>query len=150
MADYRVHLSQARHNEEIADKLVQEPPFHDWAVTAAFYAAIHYFECWMFNSSHKHSETSIPMSNGKIKYSPHTWRQLIVEKEFDKPVWKSFRKLRDGSQTARYLSPSRPWHGVSPRWLNKPASDYFTPEAARKMVENNLAILKAALDIPSP
>jgi len=43
--DYRVHLSQAKHNEEVALKLVNEPPYHDWGITAGFYSAIHYFEC---------------------------------------------------------------------------------------------------------
>lgn len=73
MADYRVHLSQAKHNEEVARKLVKEPPYHDWGITAGFYAAI------------------------------------------------------------------------TPRWLDRPAPDYFSPENASNLVERSLGNLKSEL-----
>jgi hypothetical protein len=80
MADYDIHLSQAKHNEEVAKKLVKEPPCHDWGITAAFYAAIHYFECWLFNRAEKHTETSIPVGEDrKFLYTPHAWREKLVE-----------------------------------------------------------------------
>lgn len=85
MANYRVHLSQAKHNEDVARKLVNEPPNHDWGITAAFYSAIHYLECWLFNRKEKHTETSIPVGeDGKFKYTPHAWREKIVERNLSK------------------------------------------------------------------
>ena len=38
------HLSQARHNERLANQLVNENPprFLDWVLTVAFYSALHY------------------------------------------------------------------------------------------------------------
>jgi len=146
VADYIVHLSQAEHNEEVANKLVKEPPYHDWGITAAFYSAIHYLEGWLFNRPERHTETSIPVGqDGKFLYTPHAWREKIIEKELSKDTFKSFRKLRDASETARYLNLYR----ISPRqitqltpWIDKPASDYFRPEDAETIVGKDLAILK--------
>lgn len=153
MADYKVHLSQAKHNEEVARKLVKEPPYHDWGITAAFYSAIHYLECWLFNREEKHTETSIPVGeDGRFLSTPHAWREKIVERDLRRRAFKSFRKLRDASETARYLSlyrvhrPSR----VRPRtrgWIDRPAPDYFNPEDARNLVEKSLENLKIELGI---
>lgn len=148
MADYKVHLSQAKHNEELANKLICEPPFHDWGITAAFYAAIHYLECWLFNRREEHTETSIPVDpDGKLKYTPHAWREKIVERELSKEAFKSFRKLRNASETARYLSLYRIRGGRVPQWLDSPAPDYFRPEDAKNMVEKTLITLKSELGI---
>lgn len=148
MADYTVHLSQAEHNEEIANKLVKEPPYHDWGITAAFYSAIHYLECWLFNRPEKHTETSIPVgSDGKFLYTAHAWRERIIEKELNKDAFKSFRKLRDASETARYLSLYRIGPGRIPQWVDKPAPDYFRPVDAGNMVGKDLVIFKRELSI---
>lgn len=148
MADYRVHLSQAKHNEEVARKLVKEPPYHDWGITAGFYSAIHYLECWLFNRKEKHTETSIPVGgDGKFKYTPHAWREKIVERDLSERAFKSFRKLKDASETARYLSLYRVHAGREPNWLDKPAPDYFTPEDAGNLVEKDLGNLKTELGI---
>jgi hypothetical protein len=148
MADYRVHLSQAKHNEEVALKLVKELPYHDWGITAAFYSAIHYLECWIFNRKEKHTETSIPVGeDGKFLYTPHAWREKIVERNLSKEAFKGFRKLRDASETARYLSLYRVHPGMTPGWIDMPASDYFRPEDARSLVEKSLRTLILELEI---
>lgn len=38
------HLTQARHNQDLAEQLINENPlaYADWAVTVAFYTALHY------------------------------------------------------------------------------------------------------------
>lgn len=149
MADYHVHLSQAQHNEQLANKLVQEPPFHDWGITAAFYAAIHYLECWLFNRKEKHTETSIPVgSDNKFRYTPHAWRERIVEIELTRNAFKSFRKLRSASETARYLSFYRIGTGRMPQWLSMPASQYFSPKNAKRLVDKDLVTLRNELKIP--
>lgn len=148
MADYTVHLSQAKHNEEVANKLVKEPPYHDWGIAAAFYSAIHYLECWLFNEKEKHTETSIPVGqDGRFKYTAHAWREKIVEQKLRKDAFKSFRKLRDASETARYLSLYRIGTERMPQWLDKPAPDYFNPNDAKNMVEKSLMTLKLELNI---
>jgi len=148
MADYFVHLSQAKHNEEVANHLVKNPPFHDWGITAAFYAAIHFLECWLFNKPEKHTETSIPIGeDGRLQYTPHAWRERILERELSKKAFIGFRKLRDASETARYLSLYRVAPGRMPQWVDKPAPDYFKPEDARSMVEKDLTSLRNELGI---
>lgn len=148
MAGSIVHLSQAKHNEEVATKLAQDPPYHDWGITAAFYAAIHYLEYWLFYREEKHTETSIPLNaDGQFKYTSHVWREKIAEKKLSKGGFINFRKLRNASQTARYLSISRYNPGKEPQWLNKQASDFFTPDDARNLVEKSLQPLKIEFGI---
>ena len=148
MADYTVHLSQAKHNEEVANRLIKEPPYHDWGITAAFYAAIHYLECWLFHRKEKHTETSIPVGgDGRFQCSPHAWRERIVKRDLNRSAFKSFRKLRDASETARYLSLYRTGPGQKPRWLDRPASQYFTPQDAGILVKKDLTVLRKELKI---
>jgi len=149
MADYDIHFAQAEHNEKLSRKLINEPPFHDWSITAAFYAAIHYIECWIFNRKEKHSETSIPVykkgrQKGKFMYSPHGWREKLVEMHSSKSTFKSLRKLREASETARYLSLTKLGYG---NWIPSPASDYFSPSDALKLIKNDLSVLKKELHI---
>lgn len=146
MADKSVHLSQAKHNEETANKLANEPPYHDWGITAAFYAAIHYLEFWLFFRKEKHTETSIPIyPDGKWQFSPHAWREKIAERNFTKKAFNGFRELREASETARYLSLYR----NPPPWLSTPATDHFKPEDAQDMVKECLDTLKKELNIPN-
>lgn len=145
MADFEVHYSQADHNRKLANKLICEPPYHDWGITAAFYSAIHYFECWLYQEetekSKKHTETSIPKGNNdKLICSPHSWREKLIEKKLSKNAFKAFRKLREASETARYLS----LYGVSrasgQNWLNIPASEYISTQVARRLFNSDLTI----------
>ncbi len=147
MADYPIHIAQAEHNEEAAQKLAFEPPYHDWGITAAFYSAIHYFESWLFYEGERHTETSIPPDEeGKLKYTAHGWREKIIVNKLTRVGFKAFRKLRDSSETARYLSLSR-LGTKSIEWLDRPASQYFKPQHAQKMVEKDLQTLKKELKI---
>jgi len=148
-----VHLTQAKHNEDVAKKLVRELTYHDWGITAAFYAAVHYFEFWLFTKPEKHSETSIPLKPDPLnphslifKYSVHGWREKIIETELSGEAFVCFRELRSASETARYLTLSRVEPGREPNWLNTSASDFFTPSEAGKLLIN-LETLKKELKI---
>jgi len=148
MADRDIHLLQAMHNEEVANMLIEKNPYHDWGITAAFYALIHYFEYWLFNQPEEHTETSIPVDkNGKLRYTPHAWREKLIEKKLSKDAFKSFRKLRDASETARYLSLARIQPGVSMKWIPKPAPQYFNPNDAKNLVEKALETFKKEIGI---
>lgn len=147
MADILIHISQAKHNKETAFKLVNEPPYHDWGITAGFYSAIHYFEAWLFNKPEKHCETSIPTdSNGEFKYTAHTWREKIIQR-FPRDQFNAFRKLRNASETARYLSFSRLRPGQSPNWLPTPATQYFKDTDAKRMIAEDLKLFRRELKI---
>ena len=87
MADRDIHLLQAMHNEEVANMLIEKNPYHDWGITVAFYALIHYFEYWLFNQPEKHTETSIPVD--KNYGTPYAWREKLIEKRLSKHVTSS-------------------------------------------------------------
>jgi len=108
MGDFAVHVSQAKHNESLAEFLLDKPYF-DWSITACFYSAIHYVEARLFiefvESDKKHSETSIPVDDkGEWLVTPHRWRERLIQNHFSKSVWKSFRNIKEASELARYLS----------------------------------------------
>ena len=53
----------------------------------------------------RHSETSIPLNDkGEWKYTPHRWRERLVQDHFSRSTWISFGNLREASELARYLS----------------------------------------------
>ena len=139
-----MHLSQAEHNRATARHLLS-PPFHDWSITAAFYAAIHYFEAWIYDQPETHTETSIPADGqGQLRYTAHSWREQLVQKRIPKEAFKSFRLLREASETARYLSLSRLGTG-SASWVTGPAPDFFALAQAKALVEGHLDEVRAAL-----
>jgi uncharacterized protein (UPF0332 family) len=144
MAEFLVHISQAEHNESLANYLIGiDKPYHDWVITICFYSAIHYFEAWLFitntDSNKKHSDTSMLQDYNK---SHHSWREDLIHK--NRPtVWKSFRKLRTQSEIARYLNSS--YSPISPE-QQKPSYEYFQPENSRTLLES-LKNIKADLKI---
>lgn len=149
MADKYVHLAQAKHNEALATKLLSEPPYHDWAITAAFYAAVHYVETWLFDRREQHTETSIPVrDDGEFAHTAHVWREKLVER-LGPDAHKAFRKLRANSEQARYLSLRAGASGSQPRWLPSPASMFFSAVDAGKMVTSCLNDLRWGLFGPN-
>jgi len=58
MANLTDHLDQARHNEKLAQNLLNDPDLQhwDWLITIAFYTAVHYAEAVFFvNFGHTES-----------------------------------------------------------------------------------------------
>lgn len=147
MAVAKVHLAQAKHNEDVADLLVEAGSTHDWAITAAYYAAIHYVESWLYDfmkpEDKKHTETSVPLrENKEPKHSMHNWRQIIVEDNLAEETAQSLRKLKITSDQARYLCIQRKGPGGKPVWTCVTADEYFKPEHARNIVNGCLHLIK--------
>jgi hypothetical protein len=147
MAVAKVHLAQAKHNEDVADLLVGADSTHDWAITAAYYAAIHYVECWLYDfmkaEDKKHTETSMPLrENKEPKHSMHNWRQIIVENNLAEDTARSLRKLKVTSDQARYLVVTRKGPGGKPIWICMTADEFFKPEHARNIVNECLHLIK--------
>jgi hypothetical protein len=150
MAGFLVHIAQAVHNEKLAEYLLDKP-YHDWAITASFYAAIHYFEACLFirrsDNSNRHSETCIPKDGeGKLKYGYHAWRAHLISELFSQQTWKAFRRLRNAGHEARYLAPFPERNASTNAFLNQPAYENFEPETAKKLV-NSLEQLKRDLKV---
>ena len=82
------HLSQAKHNEAVALFLLQHQ-FTDWAITAFFYAALHYVEA-VLAESNRHSENH-PARDSNVARSP------VLRK-----IYSEYRYLKTLSNDARY------------------------------------------------
>ena len=57
-----IHIQQARHNEALKELVSSGYRYKDWAVIAAFYAALHYFEARL----HDEPPFSHPRLNGRV------------------------------------------------------------------------------------
>lgn len=136
MADFASHRSQALHNEAAARTLL--PSFHDWAATAAFYAALHHFECWLFFRSEKHTET-VQLPPG---VSAHSWRKKYLQQNLNS-AYRSYSFLFARSHEARYLSgtPGTPVAGAAPALAQVDAAK------AKYCLDNQLHEFKAAIRV---
>ncbi len=83
-----IHLRQLRHNWRFLKSFyAPATPYADWAVTVAFYIAIHALEAWLARQgihSHSHHERIIHLRT----LLPHLWRP--------------YRRLEVASRRARY------------------------------------------------
>lgn len=148
MAEFQVHVSQARHNESTARHLLNTE-FFDWSITACFYAAIHVFEARLFIDSidedKRHSETSVPRNEaGEWKYTQHRWREIVFFDRYPSEAYKRFRSLKESSETARYLS-----HYVqtAPKFETVPAFTLFATKDAKFSIDTDLETIKEELRV---
>ncbi len=145
MADFATHNDQAKHDEQLAAYLIDKVErFADWSIVACFYAAIHYFECRLSASfveeSSKHTETSMPVdSKGDPRMTAHQWRTKMIGDSYPQSTWKAFRKLRNSSETVRYLS-----HGIGTRTAFEaaPSAKLFNKSDAQQFLNRELQQLK--------
>lgn len=129
MADFIAHITQAKHNERCANYLLENAPeFRDWAITAAFYAAVHLVEA-CFTSRHDigHTETALDRAQDEEK---HRYRARKV-KELARGAYDSYKGLYEASSNVRYLT--------------KPI-EYYDQEAARKFVRKHLLNVRTELE----
>jgi hypothetical protein len=91
------HLARAEHHRDIAQLLVSpqasqlspEPPT-DWAVVAAFYAAVHYVNAWLWETR-------------QFRPGTHADRTAAVRAEPPlRPAAQAYRNLQDLAYQARY------------------------------------------------
>ena len=91
------HLEQARANRAFAERLLElgpsDPTFRQWAVTAAFYCAVHCVEAYLarlgrHSQDHEHRRQLI--CRGGVAAVPPE-------------VFRAYRQLQQWSEQARYL-----------------------------------------------
>ena len=83
------HLSWARQNETFADTLDADTQVEaNWAVTALFYAAVHYVNAYL-------------VSRGLARQD-HAVREASMRQPFFDPVRTKYKRLKDMSREARY------------------------------------------------
>jgi hypothetical protein len=97
MPDINSHLKQANDNLKLIEHLVQEEKFWDWKITIIFYTCLHIVNAHLARISNLH-------------YQRHGQTQNAIDPAFNKPTmidhitYDSYRKLRNFSNRARYLS----------------------------------------------
>ena len=147
MSSRSIHIQQARHNEALVKELVSSGyRYKDWAVIAAFYAALHYFEARL----HDEPPFSHPRLNGRVfhtadinsqaasqvRYSVHRWRSELLESNCARDTWQAYGNLRDASETAKYHSSGG---------IRSTAHNFFTQGEVDRLVSNCLETVKAGL-----
>ena len=143
MSDYNAHLTQAKHNESLAQDLFNTLSYKDWIITVSFYAAIHYIEAELANLIRPiHSDSDVPINpnTGKQRCSVHQWREELVRKHF-RQIFKDFRFLRTQSQIARYLCDNQG------NYLRQDVQDFFSDGFASNCLNRNLNNIKAHFGI---
>lgn len=125
------HLKQAQHNEDFIAHLQRgngASEFTDWAVTAAFYAAVHYVEAVL---AEKERDPARQHS------TDHAFRNEILKRTKSyEHLWKYYWPLYNASIYARYLSDGQ-------RDLND-FRDYMPPEDVERFINSNLTQVRKA------
>jgi hypothetical protein len=83
------HRAKAENNEFLVDQL--DNPFWDWAVTAVFYAGLHYIEAYFASLAPALHPTTHQTRNSHV----HANAKLS-------PIYIDYRQLEDDSRNARY------------------------------------------------
>ena len=121
MASVNQHLRQARHNESLANMLLSDSPvrYPDWAVTAAFYAALHYVDYYF-------------MCTASVAPARHDIRSSYINRDSRaKKIRFEYQNLRDRCDEGRYYC--------------KRAS----PDIARGLLINELQAIKMEMLLPT-
>ena len=138
MSDLLSHIKQAQHNAACARFLLKEPVLYpDWAITAAFYAAVHFVEA-SFTTRNEigHTETT---QDRAPKEEKHSYRLRKI-RELAQPAWRSYRNLFDASYNVRYLT-----HGGSQS--GQVANRYYSERAVKELVNVDLLTIQKQLEI---
>lgn len=103
-ADAAAHLTKARHNFELYQKLRSERTHLDWAITLLFYTALHLVQ-------------SYACQHGPWVPRDHYERARFVNEEL-RPIYHPYRDLEDRSKNMRYdlhettTAEVEAWHDV--------------------------------------
>ncbi len=117
MASYDMHWEQGNHNQKLVNEIVgktQPIRYRDWAITVAFYAAIHYVEAFLERAHQCHSDD---------QRKPHQFRvDKVYEVLTEAPVGAEYHNLLHTSIMLRYLSNrGRTAKSTSGKWLSDEA-----------------------------
>lgn len=135
MPDLIAHVQQAHHNLHCAAEILKDPSCRDWAITAAFYAAIHFVEAGLTS----YPSTELKDLIGDDGY--HNQRQELVRVKFTQECYRNYRKLREASQNVRYLV----------NWGGRKSSTgtslgYYSLDDATKMVSEYVSTIKNEIE----
>lgn len=118
MASETDHIRLANRNHDILLQLVDGGAFLDWAVTVAFYKALHVVEAVFCNDLGVHSTS-------------HAEREKTLKIARYRSIFRNHGHLLTASRVARYLEASGPGRF-------RTFSDYMDDAAARKLIRERL------------
>ena len=94
MGTQEQHLGQARHNEGFLGTFdIDSTPYLDWAVTAIFYAALHYIRALGARSLFTNISSYADMDR------VFSWLEVFRR---NSGIYGDYRQLKDDSRAARY------------------------------------------------
>lgn len=133
MADFIDHMAQSVHNEKLANALLEEPDLRDWAITVAFYAAVHIAEaCFTTDPTIGHTEHVCPDRDF------HACRKDIIAGKVSKTAYRDYTALLDASWKLRYIPADK--GGTRDKILA-----YYSHVTAIDFVKNKLPNLRLEL-----
>ena len=127
------HLQQAEHNRDCALFLLHQNNKWDWAITAAFYAALHFTNA-AFLSENKPVPEKVDDNQTR-----HTLHATHVKNVFGNNCYRIYRKLMDASNDVRYI---RDYSDSQ----NIPSLTYYSKKDAENLVNNQLQVLFTEVD----
>jgi len=135
MANFVDHIDQARHNLQCARNFSQGTNCKDWAITAAFYSALHYVEAGFEAMGFGHTDQNRPTDE-----SAHSYRTRELRKKFGLDCYKSYRKLSVASYQVRYLAEWQTRSGIATSYFSLIDIDKFINEDVEK-VKNEIQVI---------
>ena len=136
MADLLAHVEQARHNETCANLiLATDVNARDWAITAAFYSAVHLVEAG-FTTMHNIGHSEMAADRGKRGLHKYREDKMLG---VSRPAYDSYRKLSNASYNVRYLPSTAPGGSLF-------ALLYYKEPEVRKMLEVYLPTVRSELE----
>jgi hypothetical protein len=91
------HLARARQNEALALRLLDDwgsdPTAATWAVTVAYYAAVHYVEAFLY---------SVSPDLHSLNHTDREWLLRDHHVNFPVDAWNAYDQLKSWSKHARY------------------------------------------------
>ncbi len=126
------HINQWKHNRDFIGRV--EPQFPDWAVTAAFYTALHAIDALL-----RHDKVM-----GVVSHESRN-RTLMLTNRYAR-IWDLYQPLYDLARTVRYLaSPTLwvPWSQIEGNVLRR----YLYPleGSVEKLIGRDLGLVPISL-----
>lgn len=137
MASLIDHVNQSKHNKKIASQLMTNPDTRDWAITAAFYSALHRVSAGL-----EFKGISLKIDTTGENPGLHKQRIEKIRNVFSKDCFIAYKKLYSASLLVRYIENCSGSTHI-------PSHSYYDHSAAKSLLENDLRtvyqeIVKAA------
>lgn len=131
MADFLAHLNQAKYNRKFAIDLAKIGTRRDWAITVAFYAALHFVEAGLIGKN----QISTTDRSIDDDISIHEKRVRSLLNSYGEDIYRPYRKLMTASRRVRYLDNNH--NNLD----DPPAASYYSPDQIEKFVNKDLDLI---------